>query len=624
MTAQKKTLLAVILLILISLLLTGCVERMRGLKVALDWSRGVQLGWVDVGTTEASIGLAVKPGGDLINLVWPIASGDGGRTLRLLTLDKEGTTLIDRSLERQILFDGDPAQLQLTISSGGDDLFLAWIDASEESPGLYYILLAADGTALTPAGRLSSTGFAVRGYQVAALADGSYLVVWSDRSGILAVRVGQDGQATQPTALVRRGAWQLGFQIDNAGLAHLAWQEAPSPAQRDIYYATLNPDALDFSTPAQLTTERVYEQLYGPVVALEAGEPNQVYVGWTMAIRRTFGGSVVAEHSAFYVSFLQGEAGVLISSRIGISPWFPPVYEPVSSQLAYQQLAAAYPDDWTGVRANFYQTPAPLPGVADQAVWGLAMYARTRWGEEVQPALLVFDEGQVKGYQLAAWTRSPSLQPAIARDADGNLYLAWLETMGRQGTFVYLTSTAPALRKTWDHLTGDDFLVELERFAGRFFAATGLAPAAFAWAVQPVIWIIVALAILRTTSLLETKGRIIFLGAVVLHWSSKYFVTSEVITYLPRPGYAPLILPFLTSLAPSAMLKMATPGALPAWLGFLVPTLVMALSLIILHWVYLRWKDEPSALVAYTVLALIDILISLEIYALAYFDPMAF
>jgi len=629
MCLKKKPAIPIVLIVLLlaSLLLTACAERTRGLKVALDWSRGVQLGQTDVASGEDSLALAVAPTGDLVSLVWPVASENNGRTLHLLTLNKRGQPLAEQSLNLETLSangGGSASQLQLTISAEGDTLLLTWIDESQDSPGLYHARLTPKGTVLTPPHRLSPEGFGVRSYQVALLADRDFLVMWADRDGISATRVSPDGAVASPVALARQGVWQLSFQLDHDGIAHLAWQEGTLPARREIYYATLDTNALAFSSPAHLATEQIYDQLHGPVVALERGEADRVYVGWTLATRRVFGGGAVAQHDAFYVSFSPAKAGGMPPIRISLSPWFPPAYLPTSSTLSCTQLALPYPDDWTGSRAGFYLSPAVLPGVASEAVWAVSMYAQTQWSQQIQPALLTFDEGQVKGYQLAAWTAHPSLRPLLETDAADHLYLAWLEASGKRGAFVYAASTAPALRDAWDKPTASDWLVELERITIRLLSATGLIFTASVWVVVPVLWIFVALAVLRGTSLAESKGRIIFLGAVVLHWATKYLSTPEVSTRLPRPGYLPLFSPLLTLLSPRLALQLAQSAPLPTWVGFLVPVLSLAVSLLLVHLLYLRWKDEPSSLVAYVLLALADVFISLQVYALTYFDPIKF
>jgi hypothetical protein len=616
MIRPKKTLSVVILLFLVSLLLTGCAERTQGFKVVPDWSRGVRLGQTDVTGTEVSVALVVAPAGDLISLTWPVPKGDDGRTLYLMVLDKKGIPLVNRPLELgTTLANGgsSPTQPQLAISADGSGLLLAWIDESEESPGLYCTHLTPDGTVLTPSRRLSSEGFGVRDYQIASLSDGNFLAMWADRSGILAVRVEPDGSATRPATLSRRNVSRLGFQTDDS-----------SSFQREIYYTALDVNALVFSTPAQLATARVYDWLHGPVVALETGETKRVYVGWTLSLLRTSTGGVIPEHTAFYISFPKGEPGLLTPRRISIAPWFPPAYTPTSGEFSYEQLGPPYPDDWTGARANFYLSPAALSGEAGEAAWGLSMYARTRWGEQIQPVLLVFDEGQVKGYQLTAWTIHNSMRPAVAADAEGNLYLAWLETLRKEGTFVYLASTAPGLRDAWDRPTGNDWLVELERFGTRLISAAGLTPVIVPWVVPSVVWMFFALFVLRSTSLIESKGRVIFLGAFFLHWMTKYLLTPEMLTNLPWPGYIPFISPLLTLLSPNLVIQLARPGPLPVWVGFFVPCFSLAVSLIIVRLVYLRRRYEPSALITYVLLGLIDSFIALEIYALAYFDPTMF
>jgi hypothetical protein len=622
----KKTPSVVMLFILVSLLLIGCAERTRGLKVAGDWSRGVQVGQVDQMGTIAPVALAVAPGGDLIFLTWPVETGADEHTLHLTILDQKGVPLVDRSLDlKAALASGNPAQPQLTISADGSSLLLTWIDENETSPGLYHVRLATDGAALSPAYRLSPQDFGVKSYQVAPLTGGDFLIVWADREGISAVQVSPDGAATQPANLSRQSVSRLGCQVDHSGVAHLAWQEGPSSVQRQIYYATLDANVSTFSTPTRLATEVVYDWLHGPVVALERGEPDRVYVGWTRATRRAAAGGVIQEHTAFYLSFRQGEPGPQTPSRVNVSPWFPPAYAPVSSEFSYQHLAPAYPDDWAGASADFYLSPAALTGKAAEAVWGLSMYARTQWGQQIQPALLVFDEGRLKGYQLAAWTAQQSWQPAVAADAQGNLYLAWLEMLGRQkGTFVYLASTAPVLRAAWDRPTTNDWRIELERISTRLVAAVGLALALVIWVVLPIVWIFFALFVLRTTSLVESKGRVVFLGAFILHWATKYLLIPGESTRLPSLGYLPLISPLLAQLAPNLVFRLAQSAPPPAWVGFLVPCLTMAIALTVVHWVYLRWKKEPSALVAYLLFGLIDSFIALETYTLTYYDPMRF
>ena len=613
--------ISVLALLILTLLLGGCGDRPFCDKTLIEWSRGRRLGSM-TGPSEP-ITLVVAPDGQWLALAWVASPEQGQDALHLLVLDARGIVRTDVDLP----FEAEKPSAPLLVPKGTEELYLLWLDQSEHIDRLFYAGLTLEGQRLGPPQQLSAEDYRVYGYDAVSLPAGELLTVWSSREGLWAARIQGDQVQTTPYLLEAPGAGQLSLQVDNQGQAHVAWQQSFSARERRLYYSHLDAATLEFDWPMYLSTLLLQgggslqgspETLQGPVLALEEG---QATVVWTIARGAT------GEGQGFFVTFVPGEVKELVPRRLAVSPRYQPDYAAANGSLPYRQLAAPLPLERTTGGTPLHTLPTTTKGQAREIPLAASLVFRTRWSPQIQPALLVLQNGRLQGFQVVAWTRHPSLYPALTADAQGNLYYAWLDAEGK--TFaIYLASTSPPLRAAWDSLTGGDVQIALERIFGRLVSAVALIVVALSWLILPGFFLILALFVSREDSLLTVRGKIVFLILITTHWAGKYLVTPEVLTMLPRMSELPLVFPLLTVLAPEVFAYLPNQLHLPPfvapWLPYLIPSLTLLVGLWVMHLLYLRRSKQPNLVLAYMFLAAIDLFLSMQLYALVYHDPIKF
>lgn len=613
---------ALLALFMVALLLSGCGDRPYGDKTVIEWSRARRLGSAPASSSEPPA-LAVAPDGQWIALAWVASPEQGRDAVHLTVLDAQGTVRTDLDLDLET----DKPSAPLLLPAGAEALHLLWLDESEHIDRLFHAQLTLDGQQAEPPRQLSAAGHRVYGYDAAVLPTGELLVVWSSRDGLWAARILGSQAQISPQMLEAPGAGSLDVQVDDKGAAHVAWQQTFSRRERRLYYSRVATDSLLFQWPMYLSTlllqgggsvQGSAESLQGPVLAIEADEATVI---WTVARGET------GEGRGFFATFVPGEVKELVPRRLAVSPGYQPDYAAASGSPPYRQLAPPLPLDKIASATPVHTLPATTQGQVHEIALAASLVLRTRWSPQIQPALLVVKAGRLEGFQVVAWTRHPSLHPTLAADGQGHLYYAWLDAEGREFA-VYLASTAPALCSAWDSLTSTDLQVALERLFGRLVSAVALIVVALSWLILPGFFLLAALFVLREDTLLTTGGRVVFLVLVGLHWAGKYLVTPEILTMLPRLSDLPLIFPLLTVLAPHAFAYLPNQLHLPPfvapWLSYLVPSLSLLAALSVTRLFYLRRTRRPNLVLAYMFLIVIDLFLSLELYALTYHDPIKF
>jgi hypothetical protein len=618
---HKHNTWSLVILSVLSLVLTACAPRSFSDKTVVEWSRGRTVG---VSSQSAPAALAVTPDGKRIALAWVVKPKPGIETLHLLVMDDGGTVLSDTDLPLKSVETREP---RLVFGTDGQ-LNLTWTHRSEEVESLHYAQVLPNGQLVSSLQQLSSPGFRVNGHGMAALPSGDLLVVWSTRLGLTAARITADGQVQRSAVLEAPDSFQLDLRVDDVGLAHIAWQQSLAVAERRLMSTTLDPSTLTFSWPMYLTTVMLHgssglggssEVLKGPAIALVA---EQVLVTWAVGQVRG------SNDDAFYASFVPGEAKEVLPRRITVPSSYQPDYSEASGSLPYRQLAPPLPATAVAHRTFALTAPATVAGSAEKEVpLAVSLWLRTSWGAQLQPALVIIDGGKVRGFQVVGWSRYPSLHPSLAADADGNLYLAWADAAGK--TFpIYLASTAASLQATWDTPTRDDLRVALERWFGRLLSAFGLVLLVVSWLFLPGLVLIITLFLFREDSLETARGRMVLFLMIGLYWTGKYLFTSNILTSLPRMSDWPLIFPLLPLLAPATFAYLANQLQLPAFIAplmpYLVPGLTLILSAIVTRLLYLNRSKYPNLVPAFLILAAVDLFLSLQIYALAYYDPAKF
>ncbi len=580
---KQHTIWLLTLLLLVGL--TGCAQSTRTARISADWSRGVQIG---ISTSGGRPALALSAEENLLLAAWPAQPDpDGPRVLHLLALDTaSGEVTAERDLP---ISSCDPLAPALTPARGGG-FHLTWLEGPYSQRGLYHRLLAPTGDPAGPVSRISPSGQQVLEAQVASLPDGGLAVLWTTRSGPALLLLDESGHP-RGVPLLLPGALSAGMAVDEQGNVHLAWLTQESATHYPIHYGLLLPDAL--SLPASrtvaivlLSPSQTADDIDGPVVAVEQ---DGVYVAWSR-MAQTMGGQ--AEQAAFV--FVSGEtAGEL--QPLAFPSSFPPAYAPVEGIPGLNYLA---PPTRTGLgNGSVRRAPVALPGQGERTLLALSLEGQTRSKDILQPALAVLDDGEVQGYTVVAWTDHPSIGIAAVSDPAGNLYVAWSDITGIPSEHpVYLATTASGPRSTFDHLSPMDVLASLLDAAQRAVQGLAFIITGTFWLMLPLAWLFAALW-LGGGELGNRAARLVLLVAAMLHWASKFFLTPDLLTMLPRLAYAP------PALAPLIVV--------------LTPLLTVTLGLLVARLFYLRRRDEVSPLIAYLFVAATDLTISLALIGLA-------
>jgi hypothetical protein len=312
---------------------------------------------------------------------------------------------------------------------------------------------------------------------------------------------------------------------------------------------------------------------------------------------------------------------------IALPSSYQPDYSPASGSLPYRQLAAGLPPGTDTGRAHIRSAPALTVGIGGETPLGISIWIRTAWSTQLQPALAVLKGGAVHGFQVAGWSRYPSLHPNLATDHEHNLYLTWIDAAGKSLP-VYLASTAPAFRAAQDSVTGRDVRIGLERLLGRLVSALGLALFALSWLVLPGFCLISSLFIVREDSLDTDRGMALLLLIIGAHWAGRFLFSADILNNLPRMSDLPLIFPLGTLLLPNTWAYLPNELHLPLIIApimpYLIPSLTLAAGAIATRLAYLNRVRYPSLVPAYAILAAVDLFLSIQIYALAHYDPVSF
>ncbi len=345
-----------------------------------------------------------------------------------------------------------------------------------------------------------------------------------------------------------------------------------------------------------LGRDALTDPVSGPVISVQG---TRMYASWTQKLATMLGTS-----EQLYSIDLGSPGAQELAERpepqaVGLSSRFPPLVEPATGLFPHQFLAPAVESLMRSTAVN--RVPSTLAQPSDEVVLAASVQYATRTRQQYQPTLIYLQDGAVLGYQAITWTDHPLVFPVIAEDAAHQLYLAWNDASGESFQYpVYLATTAPGLQKSWQRLTGDDYVAIAADLANRAVSGVVFFPLAAIWLVISFFALFVALGLSRG-DLYGGRGRVVLLGVLWLYWASKYLTTYQIIAYLP----------FLSYLAPVT-------GQL---LILLVPVLVLMISTALVGLVYIRRAERDySVMRAYLAIVAIDWVLSLVIYSIGHYE----
>ena len=596
-------------LIALLLVLGGCgVTSNRSDKASPDWSRGLR-----VGVTSANRPVALQVDGrGHVHLVWYAKTAETGQ-LHYVQLDERARVLVDRDLD---IPTPHPCRPQLLLDRRGN-MHLAWIAREEAAGTLFHAFLGDDGELLSEPLRLSLPGKKVQSYQMCLARDSGVEVFWSAEEGIYHLRLDGQGAIVSPSALIVPQGTDPAAQVDDSGAVHLAWLREPSPQVLELYYAVFEASKPIEGKKLAQFSRATGVSLHGPALGLDA---NNVYIFWSLEKR---GGLGAGTASCYRLSFPLGQPSAREISTVRIPPISNPLYIPHEGAYNYRWLAPSL-GEWN---SEFVHMPTPLAGQRSELAVALGVKAQPvskaqleqiaivqfheeafwpgdrgpvaiGFGPQVQVALAIFADGELKGYQIATRTKAMSLQPSIAVDAASNLHLAWLETAGFWRFDIYYATTSPQAKAWLDRTSPQDVLLRAIDLGWGMLSGLTLVPFMVVWIFPPLLWIVLFYVFSGPDDLRTRRAQVALGIAVALYLGAKLLLLPGLLFYVPFLERAP-------SRFASAIV-----------LGVPLATLTLALTAV---YAYARRARDGSLFRAFITFVLIDTFLSLTIYSLGLF-----
>ncbi len=509
------------------LILTACSDSTERLWLdAPGWSRAQ---WVGSTGSADPVTVALDDAGTVY--LFLIHQENDVAHPRLMALNQQVETVWDRTFKEILLTQPDQPQ----ILWDGQDLSLFWTSDQH----LYHARVGTDGNLLSGPVLLSQDVW-VGDYDVALdfEAEGR-LSVWYAGArrapGLYALPTGDlEGEAI----LVDAEGVRPDLQYDAAGTLHATWAHYP-PGYGDnhLLYGAYPEGIYQPGRGTVVASPRLGTStaLQGPRLGLGGA---QVYLLWTELTRTGLEAGAVR---AFYLSFPQGQPDAASEIR----QWFvPTVYDLDYEAFPDRALQASERVPLGGFFGTSNITDlVPNPSLASELV--VTFRARVEYlrrKEQGQVGAAFFQGGEAQAYQLLSFTSADSTSPSIVSDAEGQLYLTWLERGADPGFKVYFASTAPGIREALNALTQRDVLhLSADALFG-MMSDVLLIPFVLVWLIAPLVLIGLTSFIRGEGERLTSPGTLISLGlALLAFWVGKLVSDAGLCAFFCMGTYHPFL-----------------------------------------------------------------------------------
>jgi hypothetical protein len=562
-----------------------------------DWSRGILLGESSV---KQSVALEVD--GEMnVHMAWTEAPSESTRAVRYARLDPQGRVTLLRTLTEDLTY---PRQPQLLVDRNGR-VHVALLSKSEDAMSIHHTRLDATGNPATFT-RLTDGARDVTTFQMFITTEGEANLIWStdpddEHAGIYLAALTDSGleaeriilpEAMDPHVLMAQDP------LSGKIASHMVWTYRSGFSAREIHYAELDGAELTPTGGQRLATFEYAESAtyQPPVIGIES---ERVYVLWS--VQNLGGGLTPTAADTYYVSFPVGQPELQDPQDIKLPTDHRPQYEDRSASYGYERLAPI-PDQVYST--DFINAPAVISSWGDELPAAVSVIIESPSKQFMQLAMVVLEDGEVAGYQLANETSNASVRPTFEADTEGDLHLAWLDAAGFGSYNVYYATTAPAAKEWLDRTTVEDIGTQAADLAWGVLSAIGFLPLTLMWN-APALVSLVLFYLFARQELLDELG-------------AKIALAVSCVVYL---GVKTLFLPGLLS-AGTPFVYLVSQEFAPV-LNTIIPILVLVLALIGLM-IYLRWQRSggpPSLFKAYLVFALIDSVLTAVLYAPRFFNP---
>jgi hypothetical protein len=576
----KKFLLLLAIALLSALALAGYnISPKYTPRASLDWSRGKIVG---VASLSEQVAMQLDRDGG-VYLTWVGLENK----LEFARLDDQARVVTEKALDISVATPHDP---QLLLGRGG--FHLIWRERRANLKGLYYAKLGMEGEVISGPTLISLPQMNADCARMVLNSEGGAEIFWSDNSfespGIYHLTISPQGEISSPSSQIIPGGMNPSPQIDREGLVHLAWFQKPIYHQRDVYYATFAPvnRALSDSKKIAEVFLMTGQILKGPALGLDK---RNAYVFWSVESRAR---REITSYT-YYTSFPSGQpryrGGMLVEIPRTESPEYQGFELDHIFGVTFHLLAP-----FAAFATDFVTDPRPLSGQGENLAVAFSARIFTRTTSNLQIALAIFAGGQPRGYQIITKTKSASLSPSIAVDAEGNLHLAWFDTAGFGRLHILYASTSPKVKKVLNRLTIADVIDRTLSLLMAIFSIGAFIPMIAAWLFFPVLWLILFYFSTSEAELITRRAWIALGIAILLGFASKLLVFPGLLSYVPFLNFLPSRLAIILS-------------------RWLLPSFLTGIGILVMV-LYLKRKRSLSLFSAYFVCALADSILSLAIY----------
>jgi hypothetical protein len=517
---------------LLVVILSGCqAATARSDRVETGWSRGENLGQAALNNR---IGMAVSPQGDQLTLVWVREdSSSGQHRLRLVQLDRAGQAQLSHDLAIETT---NPEQVQIFLGQAGT-VHIFWIDGLRGERQLFYAQVDAEGALVTSPAVLSLSGASVSSYSLDQDERGETDSFWASREGqnvgLYHTHIAADGQISAQSQPLNTEGFDPAVRSDREGRLHVVWYEEPEFNEYKLRYAiydatrnSLGPaiDLSSFPTGLGLTAHH-------PALGLTTTD---AYVFWSL--ERRGGGRTEPMAESYWVSFPLGQADQASRPRdVNVSPLNHPDHRTTLGGFDTGNWVVSTEDT---LPSTFVYLPSPIRSQPEMLPVAFSVQLEGRTQSIVQIAVTLWAEGEMKGYQVAARTRTTSLRPVLAADQE-NLHLAWIDTAGFGQYDVFYASSSPEVRANLGRIMFSDIIAAVMNVAWGVAQAMSFVPIALVWAFLPLL-VVSVYAFIRAEDDMARRGpRVVLAVAIVLYVAFKYLFRPNWLTQFPLPHNTP-------------------------------------------------------------------------------------
>lgn len=560
--ARTRTLGIIILTALITLFLTSCgSEQIRSPKPRSDWSRGIRVGSAQ-GLTQPS--MIVEADGT-VHIAWTVKTALNSGEVGYGKISPDGEFLVQStvSIPENHLRGG-------SLRLGSQGLELCWI--SDE--GVRCSPLDEDNPAHIEPYTLIS---APPDIQLFTSAGEHY--AWVTRDGALFISL----SGGEPTRLSTQ-AINVDINVQGDSLL-VSWTEAKTDSETTVWLTTMSEDSMG-----------------------EAHQVSRISAGVLAGLRQVgLGAARVDDQYCLVYGYeftrgLEGGSAFTVLTCLDTQTWNPESEQRlelvITEKLNYQPYTGPFAISRVAQVeipfSNFTYLPSSPVALEDQMVIVVSTPAQLRYKVRQNIAMLLFEHGQVLGYQPVTATANTSLSPNLAGDTDGNLYMAWLER--GIGNEVYFATTNPQAAELLNQTDMSEVTVAI---LGIFVeAVTGLL-------LLPFMLLAIGLAYIAVF-ITSWVASLIRLG----RWKDPIgFISGAVVLWVVKLSF----LPFMGSFVPfSAWLPEMPASVLMVYKAFW-PLLIVSASLFFSHRI-MKHRDLSSLTTWFGLYAIIDVTLTALIY----------